>query len=192
MNNITVGWLDESHLEKIIELRSQYNKVMRTAVDHTFTMPAISHKTKHIGAIRDGELICYMRIDNFESFPYYQVSTMYTKQAELGYYSFDDKNPILQCCDFMMVEQEKLKKYSFFYCRANTAAYKRLHKTGKNLMTVSKIGCRYDTFVQEIVPANTRSSYMIHDNLLNNMPWAVDTMILQCSLRQEFRHIGIL
>lgn len=134
------------------------------------------------------DIISITSVYNFKAVPGYLLKNFKHFQ-EFNLYD-PVKNGTSVIMNKIIEDQEKKHLYSFWM--AKTANYKRLNQE-RIRKKMFDIGCPklkyYDITIEELVPANSRSKYRLHDegiyfgNTINE-----DTCVIRCTCRQEFRN----
>jgi len=145
-----------------------------------------------IGAFTaDSDLVGTLKYTLWDGLAIYSIGAMYIKPGIISRYDFSNPdNPITPILDFILQSMEDKKYYTWFYSRALSPGYHKIQKTKHDLLNQCKLGSRYDRFIMEVVPAGMRSLIKAHDNMLSNQVWVKNSMIVMCSLRNEFREWG--
>jgi hypothetical protein len=175
----------EEDYKKVKILWSVHARLMRTKVPERTDLDV----GYIVGAFRGDDLVGSMRHHDWEGQLAYSIDSIYTKPGEMSYYASlpTVQNPIVPLIDFIIEEREKAGYFTWFYTRALSPGYTKIHKSGHSFLASSKLGCRYQKFLMEIVPAGTRSAVTSHDALLGKRTFERDTMVVMCCLKNEFR-----
>jgi hypothetical protein len=95
--------------------------------------------------------------------------------------------------DFILDEQEKNKKYTWYYNRSLSNGYHKLQLEEKDLLRNCMYGWdetrqqyRYERFIEEVVTAGNLPYYPAHKTLQSKI-FDNDYMIVKCCLKNEYR-----
>lgn len=174
------------------EILSSHKKSMRTIM--TRNNIELGKNDKLLGCFIGNNLIAFLKIYIFEQLPYYRVGNMNIRQGILSRYDFSNPNhPIIPMMNFILEEQEKEKRYTWYYNRSLTKAYHKLQLEGKDLLKNCTLGYdtvkkqyRYERFIEEVIGAGDQPKYIAHKSMQNKV-FDTDYMIVKCCLKNEYR-----
>lgn len=176
----------DDDLKQVSSLWTLHTKLMRTKVKEIkFNLDAGTI----VGAFDNDRLIGTMRHHDWVNTKMYSIDSIYVKPGEVSYYASLSgvKNPIVPLLDHIIAAREEQGHYTWFYTRAISPGYSRIHKRGHSFLGSSKLGSRYQKFLMEIVPPNERSVSPAHDALIGRRLFNVPVMVVMCCLKNEFR-----
>lgn len=196
--NYTVRYLstDQEFIEAE-QIFKSHVKVMRNHYDRSSEELADKNapNIKFVGCfIDDGSLVAFLKIVIWEKLPTYVVGNMNIKRTFLQRYDFSNhQHPIIPIMDFILNDQEKAKRYTWYYNRSLTGGYHKLQLEGKDLLKNCTLGWddikhqyRYERFIEEVVTAGNLPVFAAH-KLLQNKVFGTDYMIVKCCLKNEYR-----
>jgi len=179
------------------EIFQSHSKVMRTVYDRSNEV--ITDKNypniKYVGCFHEQSLVASLKVMLWERLPTYQIGNMNIKKKFLQRYDFSNhQHPIIPIMDFILTEQERNHRYTWYYNRSLTSAYHKLQLEGKDLLRNCSMGWdnnkneyRYDRYIEEIVVAGNLPSYPVHQSMQNKV-FDTDYMMVKCCLKNEYRH----
>lgn len=178
----------DADMKQVREMWKKHSRLMRTYVEE----PASFTGGTIVGAFdANDELAGTLRHYSWGGTPFYSIGSLYIRPGLLERYDFSlPDNPIPPILDSIIELKEEQQFYSWYYTRAMGPGYAKLQESGKDLLSWTKLGKRYERFVNEIVRPGTRSKIPAHDSLLTERIWSKPIMVVHCVLRNEFRPFG--
>lgn len=178
----------DADYQLVADLWNSHSRMMRCE----YNVSDLSTKGGHIiGTFVDNELVATLRYHEWVELPVYYMGSLFTKKGLLPLYDFSLKdNPIVTMTDMILERMEAKQFYTWYYVRAMAKGYARIEKNGHDLLSQTRLGGRYDRFVQEVVKAGDRSVHAAHHRMASNNVWDRNVMIVQCNLRNEHRVWG--
>jgi len=174
-----------------------YNKVMRSEYDRSNYVMSFKNFTnvQYVGCFYEQTLVCFLKVSLGDRLPTYQIGNMNIKKKFLQRYDFSNKqHPIIPMMDFILDQQERSNRYTWYYNRSLTPAYHKLQLEGKDLLRNCMLGWdnnknqyRYERFIEEVVLAGNLPVYTGHHAIQNKI-FDTDYMIVKCCLKNEYRH----
>ena len=142
-----------------------------------------------VGAFRGDDLVSTIRHHKSDGHAWYSMDSIYVKPGELSYYASLNgiENPIVPLVDYVIKEYESQDMFTWYYVRAISPGYTKIHKSGHSFLSSSKLGSRYEKFLMEVVKANTRSKFATHDALLGKRVFEKDVIVVMQCLKNEHR-----
>jgi hypothetical protein len=190
----------QEDIEKFKDLWCERSKRMKTPVEDQLVEfeKGITIGTP-VGAFdSDNRLVGVLKYRRSLQIPCMFLYNIHIKKNLLTRYDFTDgKNPITPILDFILHEAEADGYYTWYYVRALSSGYHKLHKTGKDLFTQSSM-CydkdlgeyRYERYVEEIIPSGKESKYPGFRVWLGDKPWVPNLALFKCVLKNKFRKNG--
>jgi hypothetical protein len=180
------------------EIFISHSKIMRNIV--TIEKDVLFRNMINAGHIFVGAFNADNRLDAFMTYkfytqiPYCQIGNIYTRQGVFNSYKFSrSDNPIPEILDFILRDVESKKYYTWYYCRSNLEIYNRLEKK-EGLLRWSAMAFdseknqyRYNRYVEEIIPKNTSSKFLLHTKMFALGLWNTEIIIFKCCLKPEYR-----
>lgn len=177
----------DEDMRKVDIMWRAHSRLMRTPV----TDPAELQGGQIVGAFDGEKLVGTLRHFDWPGLPYYSIGSLYIRLGALQRYDFSNPaNPIPPILDFILAQKESEGFYTWFYTRAISGGYYKLQRDGTDLLSHTKLGCRYDRYVNEIVKAGQRAQHDYHDMMLARRTWGTNIMVVQCLLRNSERPWG--
>jgi hypothetical protein len=181
LRNIT----SDEDFKKVKLLWTVHARLMRTKVPERTDLDVGTI----VGAFKDGELAATIRHHEWTGQPWYSMDSIYVKPGEMTLYASREGvvNPIVPLVDHVIEQYEARGFYTWFYVRALSPGYSRIHKNGHSFLASSRLGSRYQKHLMEIVKAGTRSQFQAHDALLGQRTFDKDCIVVMQCLKNEFR-----
>lgn len=195
MNYIIRYITTEKEIKEAKEIYTSHKKVMRTLMDRKDKdIETNDENIKLIGCFLNDILVAFLKISIFPNLPYYQIGNMNIKHGILNRYDFTNSmHPIIPIMDFILQEQEKQQRFTWFYNRSLTNAYHKLQLDGKDLLKNCLLGYdkikqqyRYDRFVEAVIKAGGKPKHLAYQAMQNKV-FDTDYMIVKCCLKNEYR-----
>jgi hypothetical protein len=187
----------DEHFKEAEEIYKSHRKVMRNLYDRSGAVLENTHanNVKFVGCFAEGLLVAFLKLTFWDKLPVYIVGNMNIKKSFLHRYDFTNtQHPIIPVMDFILAEQEKNKKYTWYYNRSLSNGYHKLQLEGKDLLRNCRYGWdattqqyRYERFIEEVVTAGNLPHYPAYKSLQNKI-FDNDYMIVKCCLKNEYRH----
>ena len=186
----------DEHFVEAENIYKSHKKVMRNIYDRSNEALENTHSNnvKFVGCFSDGLLVAFLKLTLWDKIPFYIVGNMNIRKNFLHRYDFtDNKHPIIPVMDFILAEQEKNKRYTWYYNRSLTNGYHKLQLEEKDLLRNCTYGWnetkqhyRYERFIEEVVIAGNLPLYPAYKALQSKI-FDNDYMIVKCCLKNEYR-----
>lgn len=132
-------------------------------------------------------LTTLITVTEWSHLPFYTINNLYVRKGFTRFFDLK-KSGLGEILDTVVAHEEKKERYTFYFSRMR----KKKWQQGMTRRTVNEFSpqylSRYEFFIEEVVPAFTRSSFVIHDTLLANKEWPDESIIVRRSLKEEYRN----
>lgn len=190
--------LTEDDLGQMIEIFTSPQKVMRTQIDRNekeIIDDFYYTGTTFVGTFAEEKLTSFMKYVVWQRLPIFQVGNLNIRKGTLNRYEFStSESPVIPIINLILQSAESLGLYTWYYNRSLSPAYHRIQLHGSDMLKNSMYGFdieknqyRYDRFIDEVVPAGSRSKYDVFFNMAGNKIFAEDYMVVKCCLKPEYR-----
>lgn len=175
----------EADFSQVRKLWTLHARMMRTPIPERTDLDT----GVIIGAFQDEVLVACMRYIPFPDSRQYSIDSLYIKPSLLKYYSsIDPADPVTPILDHIIEDREAAGCFTWYYVRVISPGYTKVDRAGHGFLSSSTRGRRYERYLLEVVPKNTRSEVKFHDTaLLGQRTYERDIMVVMCCLKNEFR-----
>lgn len=152
------------------------------------------YESNFVGAFVDDQLVASMRYYRSRMVPYYYVNSLILNQDLYDYNNYDPDHPFVKILDNILETMEAEGRYtwfqSYFYHENNVENPNDLLKHCIRGWDQGQQQLRYERYIEEHIPKNSRSKNSSYQMLLFTKIWPTDINIVHSSLKPEYRKIG--
>ena len=152
------------------------------------------YESNFVGAFVDDQLVASMRYYRSRMVPYYYVNSLILNQDLYDYSNYDPDHPFVKILDNILETMEAEGRYtwfqSYFYHENNVENPNDLLKHCVRGWDEGQQQLRYERYIEEHIPKNSRSKNSSYEMLLFTKIWPTDINIVHSSLKPEYRKIG--
>lgn len=152
------------------------------------------YESNFIGAFEDNNLVAVMRYYRSSMVPYYYLNSLILDQDKYTYSEYSPDHPFVKILDNILEIMELEGRYtwfqSYFLHETHRENPNDLIKHCSRGWDDKKQQLRYDRYVEEFVPKNSRSKNSSFEMLIFTKIWPVDLNIVHSSLKPEYRQLG--
>jgi hypothetical protein len=197
---ITIRPLNFKQPEDLAQFKTLYASWLQTygvtLTDQRFWgfIAFYKYESKFVGAFEDNNLVAVMRYYQSNIVPYYYLNSLILDQDKYTYSEYFPDHPFVKILDNILETMELEGRYtwfqSYFFHENNIENPNDLIKHCGRGWDDKKQQLRYDRYVEEYIPKNSRSKNSSFEMLIFNKIWPVDMNIVHSSLKPEYRQIG--
>ena len=152
------------------------------------------YESNFVGAFKDDTLVAVMRYYRSNIVPYYYLNSLILDQNQYTYSEYSPEHPFVKILDHILETMESEGRYTWF----QSYFLHKDHKENPNDLIKhcsrgwddKKQQLRYDRYVDEFIPKNSRSKNSSFEMLVFTKIWPIDMNIVHSSLKPEYRQFG--